>query len=335
MATLATDAPTFLDLANLPANKDAKEIINLVARFNPILQDAPAIECNRGTYHETTMLVGLPAPTWGRLYKGIPATKGSRQTVKDTPGFLESAAEVDTRLVDVFEKAEDKASIRFEEAQGHLEAMAQEMASAIFYHDTLVNPEKPMGFAPRFNSLTAENGGQVFDGGGNGNDNTSMWMITWDKMANHLIYPKGYMAGIKRTDRGAVPKLDGGNNTYFNYREEFSWHLGISVRDWRYVCRGANIDISELTTDASAGANIINMLTDMYYAHYGRKVNKGKTCIYVNTTIAKYLDYQARTYPNKMRLTFAQDGVNASEVLHFRGVPIRECDALLNSEDDI
>jgi len=335
MATLSTSAPTLLDLALLPENKNAKDVINLMAKFNPMLQHAPAYECNKGTYHETTVLTGLPSPTWGRLYKGIPATKGSRQVVKDTQGFLESAAEVDTRLVDVFEKAEDKASIRMEEAESHLEAMAQEAARALIYHDTQVDPEKPMGFAPRFNLTTAENGGQIIDGAGSGSDNTSIWMITWDKKANHLIYPKGYMAGVKRQDRGAVPKLDADNNTYFMYREEFTWHLGLSVRDWRYVARGANIDTSDLSIDATTGANIINVMTNMYYKHYGRKVNMGSTYMYVNTTIMKYLDYQARTTPAKLQLTYAQAGVNASEVLHFRGIPVIESDAILNTEDHV
>ena len=327
--------PTLLDVANMPGNESAKEIVNLMGQFNPILQDAPAFECNKGTYHETTVRTGIPLPVWGRLYEGIPSSKGTRQQVKDTTGFLQAAAEVDTRLVDIWEKAEQKASIRMEEAEGHLEAMAQEGAHAIFYHDTRVNPEKPMGLAPRFSSLSAENGAQIIDGQGAGNDNTSFWMITWEKKTNHLIYPKAHKAGIERKDRGAVPVQDSNGNRYFVYREEFVWHMGLSVRDWRYVARGANIDISDLTVDATAGANLIDTLTDAYYKHYGRRVNVGKTCLYMNTTLVKFLDYQARNVPKNLFLTFEKTGVNAKEVLHFRGVPIRECDALLNSEDAV
>lgn len=332
MALLNANNPTLLDVANMPGNESAKEIVNLLGQFNPILEDAPAFACNKGTYHETTVRTGLPSPVWGRLYKGIPTSKGTRQQVKDTTGFLEAAAEVDVRLVDVWEKAEDKASVRFEEAEGHLEAMAQEAARALFYHDTATDPEKPMGLAPRFSSLGAENGKQIIDAGGVGVDNTSMWMVTWDKKTNHLIYPKSYKAGIQREDRMKVPVLDPSGNTYFVYREEFTWHLGLSVRDWRYVSRGANIDVSDLTTDASAGANVIEVLTEMYYKHYGRRVNLGKTCLYMNTTLVKYLDYQARNATKNLFLTFKETGPNAKEVLHFRGIPIRETDAILSSE---
>ena len=336
MALLNAQFPTLLDLAQMPENKDAADVINMLAAQNPILEDAPAFECNRGLTHESQIKTGLPSVTWGKLYQGIPAGKGNMQTVKDTTGFVESAAEVDTRFVDIFEKAEDKASVRMDMASDHLEAMAQEGATAIFYHDSSINPEKPMGLSPRFNSLSAENSSQVINGGGVGNDNTSIWMVTWDKKSCHLIYPKGHQAGVKRTDRGIIPKQDSNGNTYMVYREEFAWHFGVVLKNWQYVVRIANIDVSNLTKDAATGAKILDLLTDAYYAHKGRRTSFGKTCIYMNTTIVKFLDYQARkAQGDNLFLTFDNYGPNSKEILHFRGVPIRECDAILNSEDAV
>jgi hypothetical protein len=334
MALLNGKYPTLLDLANMPENKDSADVINLLAEQNPILEDAAAFECNRGLSHETTVKTGLPSVTWGRLYKGIPAGKGNMQTVVDTTGFVNSAAEVDTRYVDIFEKAEEKASARMEMAADHLEAMAQEAATAIFYHDSSIDPSKPMGLSPRFNSLSAENGSQIVNGNGAGLDNTSMWMITWDKRSCHLIYPKGHKAGIERKDRGIIPVTDGNGDRYMVYREEFSWHFGLSVRNWQYISRACNIDVSDLDIDASSGANIVNLLTEMYYKHKGRRTSMGKTFIYMNTTLVKFLDYQARlTTGTNLFLTYDKYGPNAKEVLNFRGIPIRECDAILNSED--
>lgn len=332
MALLDNKVVTLLDLAQMPGNEEAKDVINLLSQHNPMLQDAPAMVMNHDTFHKTTVRTGLPTPLWGRIYKGIPSDKGTRQIIKDTSGFLEAASEVDTRLVDVWEKAEQKASIMAEEAEGHLEAMAQEAATALFYHDTATDPERPLGFAPRFSDLGAENGGQIIDGGGVGVDNTSMWMINWDAKSSHIIFPKSTKAGIERKYRGAIPKQDGAGNTYHVYREEFTHHLGLSVRDWRYVTRGANVDVSDLSVDASTGANILDVLTDMYYKNHGRRVARGKTCIYVNTTIMKFLDYQARNVPTNLRLQLSQDAQNASEVVQFRGMTIRESDALLSSE---
>jgi hypothetical protein len=333
MALLPNQYYTLLDLAMLPENKDSADVINMLAAQNPILEDAMTLECNRGLYHETTVKTGLPSITWGKLYSGIPAGKGSMQMVKDTTGFANSASEVDTRLVDIYEKAEEKASIRFEQAAEHLEAMAQEVAKAIFYHDSSTDPTKPMGLSPRFNSFSAENSSQLINGGGSGSDNTSMWMISFDKRACHLIYPKGFHAGIDRKDRGIIPVTDANGNRFMAYREEFAWHLGVTVRNWQYVSRACNIDVSNLEVDASTGANLVNLLTEMYYAHKGRRTVMGKTFIYMNTTLVKFLDYQARLEKNtNLFLTFDKYGPNSKEVLHFRGIPIRESDALLNTE---
>ena len=38
------------------------------------------------------------------------------------------------------------------------------------------------------------------------------------------------------------------------YRTHYTWDSGLTVRDWRYVVRVANIDKSALTVDASSGA---------------------------------------------------------------------------------
>jgi hypothetical protein len=333
MATLNTLYPTLLDLAQMPENKDASDVINLLVALNPILMDAPAFPCNDGTRHKTIMKTGLPSVTWTKLYQGIQASKGSKQTVIDTTGMVQSASQVDQRLVDIFEKAEDKASMRMDEANDHLEAMAQEMATAIFYHDSSLDPSKPMGLSPRFNLASAENGNQIIKGGGSGSDNASIWLITWGKNANHLIYPKGYMAGVDRKDRGLVPVADASGNTYFAYREEFSAHFGLSVRNWQYIVRICNIDVSDLTTDAASGAYLVDLMTEAYYRHKGRRLNIGKTYFYANTTIVKFLDYQARKKTN-INLFLGPDttGPNAKEVLQFRGIPIHECDALLNTE---
>ena len=334
MAVKIASNPTLVDVMSMPGmDEGIGEVVNLLAQFNPILQDAPAFECNNGSRHKTTIRTGLPTPTWGKLYKGIAQSKGLKQSVEDTTGFLESSAGVDQRLVDIVEAAEDKASIRLEEAEGHLEAMAQEMAQAMFYHDTATDPEKPMGFAPRFSDGAAQNGSQIFDAGGVANL-TSIWMITWDKKTNHLLYPKGSQAGIKRTDRGLQKALDAAGNPYYEYEEDFIWHMGLSVRDWRYVTRVGNINEDALIKDASAGVNLIDAMTEAYYGHYGRRASVGKTMMYGNTSIVKYLDYQSRnsTINGALLLSSKEDGPNAEEVLKFRGTSIRETDALIKGE---
>jgi hypothetical protein len=337
MSTLNQQFPTLVDLAELPKSQDVADIINLLAQYNPILTDAPSFECNDGTSHKTTVMTGLPSVIWGRLYQGVPATKGTRQTVKDTCGYMKTACEVDADMVDVFEKAEDKANMRLSEAEAHLEALSQEAASSIFYADIRTEPDKFMGFAPRFSDLSADNGTQIIDGGGVGNDNTSIWFITWDRSGSHLLRPKGANLGIERKDAGnEYYAQDGNGDKYHAYREDFKWHIGLTVRNWQYISRVANIDVSDLTIDAATGADVVNLMTEAYYAHKGRRLQKGKTIIYANTNIVKYLDYQARYKTDQnLFLTYGEQGPNAKEVLMFRGLPIHETDALLNTEEAV
>ena len=47
MATLNNKFMTLLDLAQLPENGQAMDVINLLSQFNPMLHDAPAILMNR------------------------------------------------------------------------------------------------------------------------------------------------------------------------------------------------------------------------------------------------------------------------------------------------
>lgn len=333
---LNTKFITLVDLAVLPDGKK-DPVINLLAQINPVLEDALVLPCNDGTRHKTSVLTGLPTVTWMQLYKGVPTSKGQFQSVVDTTGVIEAACEVDERLLEYAAKPEDKAQIRFEHSITFIEAMAQEAARAIFYHDSAVDPSKPMGFAPRFNALTgAENSKQIINASGTGNALTSIWLITWDRMGSHLLYVENGKAGLVRKDRGSQQAIDGNGDKYFVLREDFKWNIGLSVRNWQYVVRVANIDTTALTDDASTGADIIELMTKAYYRHKGRRVAMGRTYWYMNTDIVMYLDFQARNQKDKnLFLTFNQQGPNAKEVLHFRGIPIRECDCLINGEDQV
>src|SRR5690606_3421946 len=132
------------------------------------------------------------------LYQGIPQSKSTQQAVTDTTGFLEARSAVDTR---VLERAKNPAQIRLNEANAHLEAMNQEMASGIFYHDTATTPEKFKGLSARFSTIGGGGAGnQIIDAQGSGSVNTSIWFVTWGDHACHLLYPEGSKAGVQRLD---------------------------------------------------------------------------------------------------------------------------------------
>jgi hypothetical protein len=211
--------------------------------------------------------------------------------------------------------------------------MNQEVASKLFYGSTASDPEQFMGLSPRYNDLSAVNGNNIIDAGGTGADNTSIWFVTWGDNQTSLLYPKGTQAGIKREDKGEQRVQDGDGNAYYVKEELFKWHIGLSVRDWRYNSRVANIDVS----DALAGSTqLYTFLRKAYYKLQSRRVPGGQMAIYCNRDMLEVLDLlstNAGASDSFVRLKPME--IQGKEVMTYRGIPIRETDALLNTEAQV
>jgi len=328
---MATLGNSFIDLIDIYKLQDGQgqfnPVIEMLMEMNPILEDAIAVECNKGTTHLHTVRTGLPSVTWGKLYAGIPNSKGRTAQVEDTTGFVEGLSTVDKRLLDL---STNEGAVRLSEAQAYLEAMSNEVGSKVFYGDTASDPEEFMGLAPRFNDLSAANGGQIIDAGGTGSDNTSIWFVTWGDNQCNLIYPKGTQAGVQREDMGEQRVTDGAGNAYYAKEEKFTWHVGLAVKDWRYVSRVANIDVSDM---AAGSVALYDFMRKAYYKLQSRRVAGGKMAIYCNRDVLEALDAlatNAGASDSFIRLRTTE--IEGKEVTTYRGIPIRESDAVLNTE---
>lgn len=328
MATLSSKYVDLIDIYKLQdGNGQYIEVIEMLMEENPMLEDALAMECNKGTTHLHTVRSGLPSVTWGKLYQGIPQSKSGKTQVEDTTGFVESLSTIDTRLLKL---STNEGAVRLSEAKSHLEAMKQEVASKIFYGNSASDPEEFMGLAPRFNDLSAPNGNQIINAGGVGGDNTSIWFVTWGDDQCHLLYPKGTQAGVQREDKGEQRVLDTNSNPYYVKEEQFEWHVGLAVKDWRYVARVANVDVSLM---GAGSVKLYDFMRKAYYKLQSRRVAGGNMAIYCNRDVLEALDAlatNAGTADNFQRLTRSE--VEGKEVIAYRGIPIRETDALLNNE---
>lgn len=329
---MATVGTTYLTLADMYKRQNAKGeipvIIELLAETNPILEDMITLEANEGSTHLTTMRTGLPNATFRKLYQGVQPSKSTTQQVRDTTGMAEAWSEIDAKLVEL--AGSNDGQLRLTEATAFLEALNQAMAQRIFYGNTVTDPEEFLGLAPRFSSLTAENGKQIVDAGGEGADNTSIWFVVWGDRTVHGLYPKGSKAGIRREDKGKQTRTDDSGGLYDVYREKFGWDLGLSVRDWRYVVRIANIDVEDLRT---GDVKLYDFMRRAYYQLQQRRVSGGRAAIYANRDVLETLDAlatNAGTNDSFIRLKPME--VEGKEVLTYRGIPIRETDALLNTE---
>jgi hypothetical protein len=331
MAAIGELNPTLLDIAKR-SGMDGKiqVIVELLAQTNEILEDMTFKEANNGTGEKTTVRKGLPTATWRKLNYGVPNSKSVTAQVQDSCGMLESYAEIDKALADL---NGNTAEYRLSEDRAFLEAMNQTMAATLFYGDTAVNPERFVGLAPRFASLSsdsAQSGYQIINGGGSGSTNTSIWLVTWGMNTAYGIYPKGSMAGFQHKDLGEQTLKDADGGQYQGYRTHYKWDCGLTVRDWRFISRIANIDVTTLVNDASSGAELIDLLIQAVEKLHAPGM--GRTVIYCNRTIRSFL---RRQIANKTNVLLSMDEVAGKKVLNFAGFPVRLCDQILSTESTV
>lgn len=327
---LATTALTLVDIAKrLDPNDQVARIIELLAQTNQILEDMPFLEGNLTTGHRTTVRTGLPTPTWRLLNGGVLPTKSVTAQIDEHCGMLEDWSQVDQAVAEL---GGNPGAVRLSEARAHLEGMNQEAASTIFY-GSAVAPAEFIGLAARYAALTgAGNSDNVISAGGTGStDNTSMYLIQWDPETITGIYPKGSKAGLGHDDLGLDTVENAGGVTgalMRAYRDRWTWHLGIALKDWRHVVRVCNIDVSNLGS-ASDAADLLFFMAD---AEERLPNNMGKRAWYANRTVRRYLRHQMTTkVGNGGGLTF--DNVAGKRVMFFGETPVRVTDALLNTED--
>lgn len=325
MATINDKFPSLLDLAkDLDPDGKPARTINLLSQTNEILLDMVTLQGNLTTGHRTTMLTGLPSAIFRKLYQGVPSSKATRVQVDDACGMLTTRSQVDKKLVEL---AGNPDVFRMSQASPFLEAMNQTMATYLFYGDTDTEAEAFTGLSPRYSSLSANNTQNIIDAGGTGSDNTSIWLIYWGENTVHGIFPKNTVAGIRHEDYGEIDALDSNNNPYRVLAEAWNWDIGISVPDWRYAVRIANIDVSNLVAESNA-ANLVKLMIKAL--HRIPSKGMGRPAFYCNRTVAEMLDIQSL---NTTQYTLKSgNDVYGNEVTMCRGIPIRTCDAITETE---
>jgi hypothetical protein len=326
MATLSVSNPTLIDVASrLDPSMNIDKIVELLAATNPVLNDMTFMEGNLPTGHKTTVRTGLPGVTWRKLYGGVQPSKSTTAQVTDSCGMLEAYAEVDKALADLNGNA---AAFRLSEDKAFIEAMSQEMASTLFYGNETTEPEAFTGFAPRFNSLTAQNGDNIVNAAGASTDNTSIWLVVWGPNTCHGIYPKGSTGGVQMRDLGevTVENVDGASGRAQMYRSHYRWDCGLTVRDWRYIVRIANIDVSDLTT-VSNTKKLIDWMIQA--AERIPSFGAGRPAFYCNRNIREKLRIGIL---EKVASNLSFETVAGQRVMTFDEIPVMRTDALLNNE---
>ncbi len=316
-------------------------VAELLSQTNEILLDMPMIEGNLPTGHKHTIRTGLPTSIWRQMYQGVPASKSVRAQITDTCGMLETRSEVDRDIADL---NGNTAAFRLSEAESFVESMNQTMAQTLIYGNTSLNPERFMGLAPRYSTISgATNAQNIIDASGVGSVNTSVWLVVWGEGTVTGIFPKGSNAGLFHEDLGLIDAFDASNNRFRAYADHWQWKIGLALRDWRYVVRICNIDTTDLVTQATTQSNTAATLMIKLMIKAMARIpfmGKGKAVFYANRTVKEMLSIQALDrsqnalafMPSANQFGDIGPGSVNNGTLTFMGVPVRTVDQILSTE---
>lgn len=330
MTKLGSNYLTLADRLKRTENgKIAAEIIEMMSETNEIIQDANVLQCNDGSNHITTIRTGLPSAVFRNLYGYVPSSKSTTEQVKDTTGMLETYSIVD---VDLADKSENPKAFRLSESSAFIEAMNQKLQETVFYGSIKENAAAFDGLAVRYSKKSSDPkkiGSNIIDAGGTGNDNTSIWFVTWGDTHASLLYPQGSQAGVQHKDDGVQTETSSTGGKRKVYQDHYKMDVGLTLRDWRSTARIANLSISNL--QSASPADIENLMNQAYYK-IRRFAKTGKTFIYCNSTVLMHFEAQLKEKSN-VNFTF-KEYLNES-VLHYKNIPVRECELILNTEDKV
>lgn len=337
MATLAATVLTLMDWAKRqdPKGKTAV-IVELLSQKNEILEDMLFKEGNLPTGEQTTIRTGLPTVYYRLLNQGTPKSKSTTAQVTENAAMLTARSEIDE---DEARLNGDVNAYRMSEGIAFVEAMSQQQATTLFY-GSAANPEQFVGFAPRYNDLSAANAQNILDAGGTGSDNASIWFNGWGQRTVFGVFPKGTKAGITHEDLGLGDAFDSNNDRFRAFMEMWKWFNGLVVKDWRYVVRIANVDISDLagqtgTQASTASTAIIKMMARAIDRL--PDLNSVSTSFYVNRTVASHLRVAA--LDKSQSAVTIEPAINQFgkdiHTMRFLGHPVRIVDALTEAEAQV
>lgn len=309
-------------------------IAELLSQSNEILEDCVFKEGNLPTGDRVVIRTGLPAVYWRALNQGIPNSKSVTAQVDEACGILEARSEVDKDLAML---NGNTAQFRLSEDTAFLEAMNQTQAATMFYGNPSSDPRQFLGFATRYSSLSGGNVQNIIDAGGTSSDNTSVYLVIWGDQTVYCPFPKGSKAGLIHEDLGEQTVYNSDGTRLQAYATRYQWKNGLVVKDWRYVVRVCNIDVSDLlgqtgTQASTASTNIIKLMARALYRI--PNMSMGRAAFYMNRTVHSGLAIAAldkSQYVLKVEDGLSQFGT-PNKYLSFLGVPLRRVDTIINSE---
>lgn len=331
--------PTMMDMAKMSQSTGTA-----MAEIVPVMQQncevLPKIrwEKSNGPFSNTsTYQVRVPRPTWTDAnHAGIAPTVGTTMQAIDGLGEMQGYSMADPIVAEPY----GVVAYRKRQDMMHLQGAGEELEETFFFGNSDVSGDFD-GMAMRYaaggtSPLATETVDHVIHGGGSGTDNQSMWLISLGSESDMFpgvvgIYRPGTVAGFQITATPQPVTVNGSTaGTYVQrYVTHYRWSCGIAVIDWRKNVRICNIDKSALTSDASSGAKLHELVaiaaerlpsgTQNTYLVLGRRAREYFRLQAINKLGNSTLDYDSLAGKRVLRVGEFEvlncDALNADEAL--------------------
>lgn len=318
------------------------ELVDVISKENPIMQDARVTECNNGTSHKAVRVATKPGGAERGYNSGVSKEAAVTETIIEPTCMLDGMSQIDDALL---RHSPDKLAARLQEDQLFLSGMEETRANRLFNNDSggtdvgdrATYPLRINGFPFRsdYNALSSAH--VIDNAGGNASvtaNKMSIWLIQWGFRKVNLIFPRndalpGGQYGIKMEDYGKVLVDDDASKKYPAWQTWFESHFGLFIWDPRCVKRIVNISSSNIDgiDDVSFDeAKLIEAYMKMKYQRQG-------IVIYTNETV---LTQMWKRVNDKSNVNFhpGKDPFG-NPIMMFQNAPIRQLDALGTTEATI
>ena len=343
MATLGSRYITFRDILSgrTPNGFVDKDIVEMVAQENPVLQDVLWKQCSKGREDYVTIRTGMPEAVLRAFYEGWVGSKTSKMQVTNACCTVTTGIEFDWRL---YEQDKDKTAFLADEQRAHSSVLGDKVASLLFYGDTASSPKGINGFAKTFSKYGAVSGsGMATDdkvaefyclnagkaGEAGSIARRSLFLVGWGSRSAHGIYPEGSSAGIKiDTLESQTQKQSDGTNLKVGL-QEMNWDAGLNIRDFRYCGRVANINIMSDPMDAQTPD--VSLLVRRLVSRV--KTNGATQRFYCSRLAFEHIamQFERKTQGNAVRYADLEQKKEAALL----GIPVAFCDCMNGDETEV
>jgi hypothetical protein len=324
MSTIAIQNQlTMLELAkNIAPNGQLHKVAAILERTYRIWDDIPWFQANDIFSHVSAQEYSEPEGELRTFNDGVGNVSVETQEVRDILSMMEAYSDSDKAMVDA---APNPQAFRNGRAARILRGIGKSWIELLFYGNNGTNSKSFNGLAVRLNSLAAS--ANVIGAGGTGNDLTSIYVARWGEGAAWCAYPRGSSLGLEHRDLGEITAVTASGKKFQAYRDWFKIYGGLVVEDPKAIGRLANIETSGTTNtfDEDLLIQLLNQMSpDEDFSSMG---------IYCNSTIKTQMEIRLK---DKTNVNYTMDqGLAPGGVLKFKGIPVRLCECILNTEDAI